>query len=100
MNPLPNIALRLTLPAALVGLALLIAESAAGQPFAPSCTIPFDSIAVHHPIDNSCGSKGDASGDPPHAAQNLAKNNLCATGAPAVVTFPSFKKIQQNVALT
>ena len=77
----PNIALQRAPSAALIGLALLVAASAAGQPFAPSCTIPFDSIAVHHPIDSSCGAEGDASGDPPHAAQNLAKNNLCASGA-------------------
>jgi hypothetical protein len=39
----PNKWLQPRMPsAALVGLSLLVAGSAAGQPFTPSCTIPFD----------------------------------------------------------
>jgi hypothetical protein len=35
--------------------------------------------------------------DPAHALQNLAKNNFCATGTPTLVTFTSFKKLQQKL---
>ena len=34
--------------------------------------------------------------DPADALQNLAKNNFCATGTQALVTFTSFKKLQQK----
>ena len=79
-------------------LCFIVPSLAGAQPFTPPCTVPYASIAEHHPIDDTCGLDGDAAGDPPHAAQNRAKNNLCATGA-ALVTFFSFKKLQQKVDL-
>lgn len=74
------------------------------QTFDPGCPVPFASIQVHHPIDDTCARRGDVQ-DPPaagtndaaHALQNLAKNNFCATGAPTLVTFNSFKKLQQKL---
>jgi hypothetical protein len=48
--------------------------------FAPACTLPFQSIALAHPIDfseQSCGMPGDSPSDNLRL-QNLAKNNFCA----------------------
>jgi hypothetical protein len=78
-------------------------ESAAAQGLTPNCTLPFQSIAKHHPIDDTCAARGEvpdppvAPNDPAHVLQNQAKNNFCATGTPALVTFTSFKKLQQKL---
>src|SRR5208282_800406 len=45
-----------------------------------SCTLPFDAIKQHHPIDDSCFADGAAQPDTPQSAQNDAKNNFCSTG--------------------
>jgi hypothetical protein len=48
--------------------------------FAPSCTLPFQSVALYHPIDfsnQSCGMSGDSPSNNLRI-QNLAKNNFCA----------------------
>jgi hypothetical protein len=66
---------------------------------------PFDPIKHHHPIDDTCPARGNVPDPPPasdpnspaHALQNLAKNNFCATGGPALVTFTSFKKPQSKL---
>jgi hypothetical protein len=76
---------------------LLFPMVALAQSFTPPCTVPYAAIEEHHPIDSDCGLDGDATGDPPHAAQNRAKNNLCAAGGPALLTFLSFKKLQEKV---
>jgi hypothetical protein len=78
-------------------------ESAGAQGLTPNCTLPFQSISKHHPIDDNCAARGEvpdppvAANDPAHALQNQAKNNFCATGTPALVTFTSFKKLQQKL---
>src|SRR5205823_2278031 len=78
-------------------------ESAGAQGLTPHCTLPFQSISKHHPIDDNCAARGEVpdppvkANDPAHALQNLAKNNFCATGTPALVTFTSFKKLQQKL---
>lgn len=63
--------------------------------------VPLGGIGQHRPIDDNCPARGEVP-DPPveandaaHALQNLAKNNFCATGVPALVTFTTFKKLQQ-----
>src|SRR5258708_38350268 len=55
---------------------------------ATSCTLPFDAIAVHHAIDDSCESSGSESDDTTaRAMQNQAKNTFCAQGAPVNIDF-------------
>jgi len=80
-----------------------IVEEAKPQPFVPGCMLPFDAIKVHHPIDDSCLSRGDvpeppvAANDAGHALQNEAKNNFCAFGSPVLVTFATFSRLQRNL---
>jgi hypothetical protein len=82
---------------------LVVVGSASAQLFNPNCPIPFASIAKHRSIDDICAARGDVPdppvkpSDPAHALQNLAKNNFCATGPRALVTFISFKKLQQKL---
>ena len=88
--------------------ALILAGAASltkAQGFEPGCTLPFDAIKHHHPIDDTCPRRGNVPDPPPasgpngpaHALQNEAKNNFCATGDAALVTFFSFKKLQQKL---
>jgi hypothetical protein len=92
------------LVAAIVCTSLLVATgSASAQGFIPDCTLPFASIAKHRLIDDNCTARGNVP-DPPlsandsaHALQNLAKNNFCASGTPALVIFISFKRLQQKL---
>jgi len=63
-----------------------------------SCTLPFEDIKVHHPIDDSCTSDGKAKAGTPQAAQNEAKNNFCATGTPVDVNFEVLRQLQQEAA--
>ena len=83
---------------------LLVAIGLAGaQGLTPNCTLPFQTISKHHTIDDNCAARGEVpdppvdQNDPAHALQNQAKNNFCATGTPALVTFTSFKKLQQKL---
>jgi len=83
--------------AGLLGILLLPALAAAqvGQPFDPGCPVPYAAIQVHHPIDDTCGNKGDAPDtEAPHQAQNVLKNDLCATGTPKAVTFADLAGLQ------
>ena len=89
---------------AIVCTSLLVAlGSASAQGLVPNCPIPFASISKHHPIDDNCPGRGEVpdppvtANDPAHALQNQAKNNFCGTGTPALVTFTSFKKLQQKL---
>lgn len=63
----------------------------------PSCTLPFDSIKQHHPIDDSCSFDGAANPDTPQSAQNDAKNNFCSAGAPVNIDFDVLKQLQKDV---
>ena len=94
-----------TFVSAVVSTSLLLAVgSARAQGLVPDCTLPFASIAKHHPIDDNCAARGEADEDPDpnnvdaHALQNQAKNNFCATSqSPALVTFITFKKLQEKL---
>src|SRR5690349_12259842 len=44
-----------------------------GPPIQIACSLPFDAIKLHHPIDDSCGLDGNADANTPQAAQNEAK---------------------------
>jgi hypothetical protein len=62
------------------------------------CTLPFDSIKQHHPIDDSCTVDGAAQLDTPQSAQNEAKNNFCSTGAPVNIDFGVLQQLQDDAA--
>jgi hypothetical protein len=92
------------LVSAVVCTSLLVAGgSVSAEPFTVECQLPFETIKEHHSIDDNCAAHGNApltggsASDSAHALQNVAKNNFCATGIPALVTFISFKKLQQKL---
>src|SRR6266705_1278682 len=105
MHPHPHRLIRPRALLALLGIAgLAIGRPAPAQDFQPGCTLPFDGIKETHPIDHLCPRARGNVPDPPvagndaaHALQNERKNNFCATGGPALVTFFSFKKLQQKL---
>jgi len=76
---------------------------ATGSDFDVSCALPFDAIKIHHPIDDSCPQRGDVPNAPTgdnnvaHASQNEAKNNYCASGGPALITFATFARLQKKL---
>jgi len=74
------------------------AGTAGGAPVAISCTVPFNSIAQHHPIDDSCPLEGSASPGTPQAAQNEAKNNFCAPGAPVNIDVDVLRQLQKDAS--
>jgi hypothetical protein len=65
--------------------------------FVVGCTLPFQG-GVSHDIDEHCPNEGCAS-RPSDKAQNVVKNNLCATGTPVQISFTSIDKLQQAVDL-
>ncbi|HVO80413.1 MAG TPA: hypothetical protein VMT28_06770 [Terriglobales bacterium] len=67
-----------------------------GGPMVVACTLPFDSIKQHHPIDDTCGPNGKAKPDSAQAAQNQAKNNFCATGEPVNIDFDVLHQLQKD----
>jgi hypothetical protein len=88
----------------IVCVSLLVAvRLASAESFILNCTLPFETIAKHRTIEDTCAAHGDApltggsANDSAHALQNLAKNNFCATGTPELVTFISFKRLQQKL---
>jgi hypothetical protein len=61
--------------------------------------IAFKSIEVTHPIDSSCPAQGKASSPAGTHAQNLAKNNFCATSSnqtPETITPQDLITLQQR----
>lgn len=92
-----TLAVRVMLAPALFVLSLAVAAAAqADDQFTPPCALPFATIAQKHDIDRTCGPGGDTESGP-HAAQNRAKNNFCATGLPVPVTYEIFKALQRAV---
>lgn len=63
-----------------------------------TCTLPFDAIKQHHPIDDTCGPDGNAASNSSHSMQNDAKNNFCAGGPPVNLTFQDFRQLMQEAA--
>lgn len=72
------------------------ATPSAGGGFHLSCTLPFDSIAQHHLVDDSCGPTGNAKLPDPRALQNRAKNNFCAKGPLVNIDFEVLHQLQQD----
>jgi len=86
---------RTCLAAALVVLASLVVPSAPARSanFVPACANPsFPGNAVA--IDGRCGLEGSGGQE---ADQDSVKNNFCASGTPAVLSFGDFKQLQTSV---
>ena len=60
--------------------------------------LPFARIAEEHEIDRRCPATGKADGNRYHYAQNAAKNNFIAKGAPLPLNFIDFTRLQQASA--
>jgi len=60
----------------------------------PSQCQPFNAPPQHHPIDTNCGLSGEPSTEESRK-QDMAKNNLCASDAPVLVTVGTFDDLQQ-----
>ena len=74
--------------------AIVLSTAAASQTFTQTCANPsFPSKATA--IDSACNVAGQGGKE---AAQNKAKNNFCAQGAPAPFTFDKLKRLQVQVA--
>jgi len=70
--------------------------------FAPSCKLPFQNVALAHPIDfsdQSCGMSGDSPSNDLRL-QNLAKNNFCAGSAFHDLSLGDFINLQQKADAT
>jgi len=82
---------------AAVFLVVLSVSAAAQDAFVPGCSLPspLDEIKQHHTIDAKCGPQGTGETEAKEA-QNVVKNNLCATGDPVVMTRELFKTLQQK----
>lgn len=61
------------------------------------CALSFQSICQGHEIDASCGPDGSATTDA-QKAQNTAKNDFCASGTPASLSFSHFDTLQASAA--
>ena len=72
------------------------AETTGGAAITISCTVLFNSIAQHHPIDDSCSADGAAKPNTPQSAQNDAKNNFCAAGVPVNIDVDVLRQLQQD----
>jgi hypothetical protein len=84
-----------------IGLASTQLPSGSGAPVSGTghmpiaCTLPFKAIEQNHPIDDSCGPDGNGKANSPQAAQNDAKNNFCASGAPIDVDFDVLHQLEE-----
>jgi hypothetical protein len=67
------------------------------QPFNVGCNLPF-SGGQSHEIDQRCPNEGCAPRES-DKAQNMVKNNLCATGTPVQISPASIDKLQAAVDL-
>ncbi len=65
--------------------------------FEPGCTLPYEAIKQHHPIDEVCNREGESQEYAPNSqAQrkaNTAKNQLCTPGPPVLLTFQDFEQL-------
>lgn len=65
------------------------------KPFKVGCNLPF-SGGESHDVDKRCPNEGCASRDS-DKAQNIVKNNLCATGTPVQISTASIDRLQSAV---
>jgi hypothetical protein len=87
---------RICLWVAIAYVALTVSASA--QQFDAGCEIPFHEIQGSHDFDDSCGIEGTKRDggqlSASKKAENLAKNNFCASGKPLPIAFGTFLKLQ------
>ena len=76
-------------------ISLVICLPVLAQGFNPPCTLPFAAIAEERAVDHNCDLDGDGSAS--SKLQNRAKNNFCAQGDPALVTFFTLRQLQRAV---
>ena len=60
----------------------------------PSTCLPYNAPPKHHPVDTPCGPSGEPATEESRK-QDVAKNNLCASGTPVLVTVSTFDDLQQ-----
>jgi hypothetical protein len=60
----------------------------------PSDCLPFNAPSKHHPVDAQCGPSGEPITEESRK-QDVAKNNLCASGTPVLVTAATFDDLQK-----
>src|SRR4051812_11897715 len=58
--------------------------------------VPFAKIAAWHEIDRVCPNTGHQDNNIYHYAQNAAKNNFTAKGAPLLIAFADFDRLQKE----
>lgn len=83
--------------ALVLGSWLAFSERAAAAEFTPGCTLPFAAAlpSDYEDPNAECPAEGQASAAP-HRAQNRAKNNLCASGAPVTLNRQTFLALQRR----
>jgi hypothetical protein len=75
---------------------VLVAGTALSESFQPGCVLAFDAIKGQDlDVDNECGIEGVGE-NAGKTAENRAKNNFCAVGPVASLTFVSFKNLQKK----
>jgi len=82
--------------ALLCALGLVVCLSSAFAQFRPPCDIPYERIATRGLDIESCPAEGETE-KATYKAQNIAKNNLCATGRPIPLTHSALKRLQKAV---
>src|SRR5215831_18267228 len=87
---------RMGLWSAIAYMALSIGASA--EQFDPGCQVPFHEIQGTHEFDDHCSIEGTKRNggqlSASKKAENLAKNNFCASGQPLPMAFTTFVKLQ------
>jgi hypothetical protein len=70
----------------------------ADDKFVPQCTLPWVAIAPKESseVDKQCPIEGKQSTNPKRAPMQKAKNELCATGAPTLLSYQTFKTLQKR----
>src|SRR5437868_15256238 len=74
--------------------ALTLAAPLFAASFKAPCKLPFAAISTKQPIDSKCGLSGSPKNSTALAAQDTAKDNFCATGATAALTFDVYPGLQ------
>jgi hypothetical protein len=87
-----------TVAVCLAAISSVVGGAQAPDKFTLACTLPFDAISVHRPLDTSCENEGRPKPEDGAVAanqeQNRAKNNFCAVGSPVTVTKKTFKDLE------
>ncbi len=76
---------------------VVVALTAVGQKggFQPKCALPFNEKFAATPLDSKCNE--GKTNDPGTIAQDVVKDNFCATGTPVPIDIPTLKQLQSDV---